>query len=329
MAAENANYYEYRIKAGDSLSLIITRVFGVSTTSAMYSNVMNHLLSINPQISNINHIRAGDILRLGVLPPQEKAIVKSPLLSEDLFKIQPYERNSFVTNRVHPKDMDDFFVLSWMASNANFLTVPGGITIGAKGNLLSQGNLGLIQQISDNYADYKNGKITRGQYDYARKVALDRLKTNIGPMDKVLFGDKTPHEAIRIARSGGILKTAYITKHIDRLTSLASMGKAGGYVLAGVGVAASCKQIADAWSKQEKNKIFVGTVASTTVGLASGAVIGLFLISNPVGWGTALVLAAGSAAVSYASGKGARKAYTLSGSQVDLVTGSGVASVCK
>lgn len=52
-------------------------------------------------------------------------------------------------------------------------------------------------------------------------------------------------------------------------------------------------------------------------------------MSNPVGWGTALVLAAGSAAVSYGMGKGARMAYTLSGTEVDLVSGSGVDNICR
>lgn len=130
----------------------------------------------------------------------------------------------------------------------------------------------------------------------------------MGPIESWLFGNKTSHEAIRIARGGGIPATANVVRYADRLKRLASYGQHGGYVLAGVGVAASCMQIADEESRQQKNEIFVESVTSTAIGLAAGYAIGLFLVSNPVGWGTALVLAAGSAAVSYGSGKFARKA---------------------
>ena len=100
---------------------------------------------------------------------------------------------------------------------------------------------------------------------------------------------------------------------------MASYGKHGGYVLAGVGVAASCMQIADTDSRQEKNEIFVETVVSTGTSLLASGIIGIFLVSNPIGWGTALVLATGTAAASYASGKFARSAYTSRGSKVDFV----------
>jgi hypothetical protein len=88
-------------------------------------------------------------------------------------------------------------------------------------------------------------------------------------------------------------------------------------------------QIADTDSRQEKNEILVETMASTSVGLVAGAAVTLFLVSNPVGWGAALVLAAGSAALSYGFGKGTRLAYSLSGSEVDLVSGLGVDRVCR
>lgn len=189
--------------------------------------------------------------------------------------------------------------------------------------------VGLIEQISDLYARYKSGAISKNQYDYQRRLLLDRFKNNIGPFERWLFGNKTPHEAIRIARGGGVPATQNITDHAARLKKLAAYGKHGGYVLTGVGVAASCMQIADTESRQEKNEIFVETVASTSVGLAAGAAVTLFLVSNPVGWGTALVLAAGSAVISYGSGKFVRKAYSLSGSEVDLVPGLRVDTVCR
>jgi hypothetical protein len=134
---------------------------------------------------------------------------------------------------------------------------------------------------------------------------------------------------VRIARGGGVPATARIVENTQHLKKLAAVAKHGGIVLTGVGVAASCMQIADADTTKEKNEIFVETVASTAVGFGSSLLVGLFLVSNPVGWGTALVLATGTVALSYASGKGARVAYDQYGSRIDLVSGTGVDSVCR
>jgi len=148
-------------------------------------------------------------------------------------------------------------------------------------------------------------------------------------MEKLLFGKNTTHQSIRIARSGGVPATQHITRNVDKINRLASLAKGGGIVLVGVGVAASCMQIAKAKNSHEKNEIFVETIASTTTGIGVGAVVGLFLVSNPIGWGTAIVLAVGSAAVSYGVGKVARYSYDKSGSQIDFVSGSGIENICK
>ena len=55
---------------------------------------------------------------------------------------------------------------------------------------------------------------------------------------------------------------------------------------------------------------------------------GLFLISNPVGWGTALVLAAGVTAASYIAGKTFWTGYDSYGNHVDFVNGVGIDKVC-
>lgn len=240
-----------------------------------------------------------------------------------------YGPESFVLNDVPAQDELDFWMLSWLAQNSNYLVIPGSVAAGAQGNLLSSGNIRLIEQISDLYAQYKSGGITQNQYEYRRRLLLNQFKNNVGPFERFLFGNKTTHESIRIARGGGVPATQNIIRHADHLKRLSSYGKYGGYVLTGVGVAASCMQIADTDDRQKKNEIFVETVASTSVGLAAGFAVTLFLVSNPVGWGTALVIAAGSAAVSYGSGFLARTAYTTFGKEVDFVSGAGVDSVCR
>src|SRR5690554_6371664 len=110
------------------------------------------------------------------------------------------------------------------------------------------------------------------------------------------YNERFYFKAIRIAKGCGVPATQHIMQNAYKLTKLASYGKYGRYILGGVVLAAGCVQIANEDNQQKKNEIFVETVTSTTVGVVGGALVGLFLVSNPVGWGTAFVLATGTAA---------------------------------
>ena len=316
------NYYEYKIKNGDTLSGIIHRMFGYLPNHARYTETLKHLLTLNPQIKNPHQIKYGDMLRLAVLP-------STPQPTTRIAKTSQVQPPSFITEAIHPNDRDNFWALSWLEHNANYLTIPGSIAVGATGNLLSPGNVNLINAVSDHYADYKSGRTTKSQYDYRRKRTLDKLRANIGPFEKLMFGKNTTHQSIRIARSGGVPATAHISKHANRLKSVAAISKNSGIVLAGVGLTAACMQIANAADAQEKNEIFVETITSTTAGIGLGFAVGVFLVSNPIGWGSAIVLAVGSTALSYGAGKLTRLAYNKLGMQVDLVTGTGVSRICQ
>lgn len=315
-------YFEYRVKGGDTLSAIIFKMFGYTPNDSRYAKTLGYIKSINPQIKNPNKIFSGDLLRLGVIPQLAPKTPK-PVVSST-------PRNTpFIIENIALEDTDNFWALSWLEQNSNFLTIPGSIAVGAKGNLMSPGNISLLTEVSDLYADYKNGTITKGQYDYRRALTLNKLKENVGPMEKLLFGNKTTHQSIRIARGGGVPSTAHIEKYATRLNSLAKVSKAGGVALVGVGLTASCMQIASTNDREEKNEIFVETVTSTFTGVVAGVAVGLFLVSNPIGWGTALVLAVGSTAVSYSAGKSARYAYDKFGNKVDFVSGTGVDNICR
>ena len=55
----------------------------------------------------------------------------------------------------------------------------------------------------------------------------------------------------------------------------------------------------------------------------------LWYISNPIGWGAALVIAVGSTAISYGAGKLGRTMYDIYGNKIDIVSGMGVSKICK
>ncbi len=148
-------------------------------------------------------------------------------------------------------------------------------------------------------------------------------------MEKLLFGNKTTFQSVRIARAGGVPTTAHISHYANKINALSRVSNVGGVVLVGVGLTASSMQIARISNRQEKNEIFVETIASTAVGVVTPFLVGVFLVSNPIGWGTALVLAVGGAAVGYGAGKIARYSYDRYGRKVDFVSGTGVEQICQ
>lgn len=204
------------------------------------------------------------------------------------------------------------------------------MAIGTVANLLSEGNLALLRQVGDEYAAYKasGGRITKGQYDHRRRVLVRQFANHVGPMEKLLFNGASTQEEIRIARAGGVPYDVNIQRQVGRLRQLGKAAGAGGILLGGVGLTAACYQIAHTLSQKEKNEIFVDTVMSTVIGSGLGYAVGVFVLSNPVGWGVALLLAMGSTVGSLVAGKLASKAYSASSGEVDFVTGLGVDKVC-
>ncbi|MCF6282406.1 MAG: LysM peptidoglycan-binding domain-containing protein [Candidatus Polarisedimenticolaceae bacterium] len=327
----NTLYYDYTVKPGDTLSGIVHTMYGHLPSDLQYMKSLEFLLSLNPQIKNPDRVFPGDQIHLGVIPQAFRSPVEISALSHNNEATSPIPKRpgNATTQKVPQHDADYYWALAWLEHNSNYLVAPGSVAARATSNLLSPGNTTLISKVSDLYAQYKSGKMTKGEYDYRRKVALDQLKKNVGPMEKLLLGNKTTHESIRIARGGGVPATAHIDKNFHRLSRIASLGKYGGIALAGVGVTASCMQIANTRDRHEKNEIFVETLASTVVGTGTGVALGAFLISNPIGWGTALVLAVGTTALSYYSGKFGRYIYDRNGRKVDIVTGMGIDKLCR
>lgn len=215
-----------------------------------------------------------------------------------------------------------------MQERYNWLAIPAGVGIGTLGNLTSAGNTALVKQVEALYAQYQRGHITKGQYDGRRRKALQQFTAKVGPFEKVLMGGRTTPEAIRINRLKGIPATHNIRRNVARLSRMSSLATKGGVLLSGAGLYVSCRNIAGASDRHEKNEIFVETMASTAMGAATSAVIFFALVSNPVGWGVALGLAAGSAAAAFAAGVGAKIVYNNREEKLDLVAASGIERLC-
>jgi len=61
---------------------------------------------------------------------------------------------------------------------------------------------------------------------------------------------------------------------------------------------------------------------------AYGIGLSLFLVSNPIGWVSALVIGSVGASISYAGGKGATVLYSSLGEDIDVANFTKIDSLC-
>jgi hypothetical protein len=307
-------YYEYAVQPGETITTIIHKLYGWSPPTRRYGEILDTIKALNPEVPSLQNLWPGTVLRVSDRAPAV-LVPPGPL---------------FLSASPDPAERRQMWAMAW-AERSGLLLAPGAVAMGTAANLLSEGNLALLRQVGDEYAAYKasGGRITKGQYDHRRRVLVRQFADNTGPMEKLLFGGARTQEEIRIARAGGVPYDANIQRQVGRLRQLGKAAGAGGILLGGVGVTAACYQIAHTVSQKERNEIFVEALTSTLVGAGTGAAISLFLLSNPVGWGMALLLATGSTAATWQAGKWAAQVYNTSGSTVDLVSGLGIDRLCR
>jgi hypothetical protein len=314
-------HYEYTIRPGDSLTRIIHGMYGWTPHNqpATYAATLKGVLALNPHISNPDRITAGTILRLPEHPTSAVLQQVRPII----LKQQRFVSQSLVD----PVEKERVAALAWLAHNSNWLTIPGSVATGTVSGLLSPGNQQLLKDIGDLYAEYKAGQFSKATYQARRTQKIEQFKRNIGLFERLLYPNKGVSGSMRGNRN--LLPPRLAESEVARLAHIGKYAARGGVVLTGVGVTAACMQIAHTVDPKEKNGIFVETVMSTAVGAGLGILIGAFLVSNPIGWGTALVLVTGSSVTSWAMGSVARKGYNLWLEDVDFVTGTGLDRVCR
>lgn len=334
----------YPVKAGDSLSKIIINFYQVPYGSLEYKAAVEMLMLLNPSLSSPDHIRVGQLLRLNsrLDAQQVKALCEAPksfyqqARDEHFIVRHPKEpSNASYINGISslvpfdPVELDAFSKLAWLTENYGLMSIPAGAAFNTVGGLTSNQFVSLIDEVKIHYNHYKQGVIKSHQYDYRRRVALQKLAQKLGPFEQFMFKGQTAAEAIRIDRAKAIPATQTIEHYAQRLRQLSSVARNGGIILTGIGVAASCHQIAITDNQHQKNEIFVEAFLSTTVGTATGIGLALLFASTPVGWITIIGLGTTAALAGYAGGKGAIKAYNSYGNKIDLVNLSGINNICK
>ncbi len=333
----------YKVMAGETVSDILTKHYNTAIGSSDYQRALLSLQYINPEISNIDTIFPGQIIRLMPLAPDKSmAYCPAPATNkpetvdkETLYQFlrdNPPKVTDLVRYQQHwpttTQEQEAFWALALLEENYGILSTTAAAGFGSFDGIVSTAHRDLAAEVKSLWDQYQKGAITQNQYNYRRQNALKKFSQKLGPFEKLLLKGKTSREAFRIARSKAVPATAKIDRQLNRLSSMAKLSKHGGILLAGANLGVSCYQISNTQNRQKKNEIFVESIISTATGAVATMAISVLLISNPVGWGVALVLGASSALASYTAGKSAANFYSKSGRQLDLVKSFNVDNIC-
>ena len=334
----------YKVQPGDTVSEILVKHYNTPVASPDYQRALLSLQYINPEVTNINDVYPGQVIRLMPLAPQ-KALAYCPIPRQQ--SPDTVDREAVLRfMRENPKNLTDlshyqrfwprtaeeqhaFWLLTMLEEHYGLFSVSAAAGFNSFDRLVSAPNNTLLADVKFHYRQFQDGKISRNQYNYRRQQALNLYSQKLGPFEKLVLNGKTSQEAIRISRAKAIPATAKIDKQLSRLSTMAKLSKHGGILLTGAGLGVGCYQIANAQDRQRKNEIFVETMGSTLFGAVATVGITVLLASNPVGWGVALVLGTSSAIASYGIGKGAAWVYDKSGSKTDIVKFTKVDKICK
>jgi len=318
----NTDTILYRVQPGDSLNKIINNYYG-KVPLQKRNDIIATIQADNPKLKNPDRIQANQLLQIDI-PPQYCATPRAqkltPLLNIDKALLKPLQQQYQVAS---PKEKRTISLLTPMMIGTGAATTMIDKTF--------QTNTPLVAKIAELYNEYKENKITKGQYDSGRKALLTKLKTNLGPINALLNGKKSPNEVIRISRTKGSVPTRNITQQVAKMSKLSRVASGGGFVLSIAGLGIACNQIANTSDVQVKNEIFVESVGGFAGGLiyATSATLVLAIMATPVGWVGALIIGVGGGLAGIGAGYGAKTLYTTRGNKIDLTKITKVNQLCR
>ncbi|WP_276680279.1 LysM peptidoglycan-binding domain-containing protein [Thalassolituus oleivorans] len=311
----------HQVQAGETLSKIIVRYHGNLQADVLQS-LISETMAANPQIKNPDLIYSGQLLQIPIpasYVSTETWSYKPPILKD----LQPDYLGPVCRdwNKATPQER------SMMPSLIDVSLATASAMAGGADALLNS-NKSLISKIAVSYEQYKQGAISKNQYDYIRKQSIDKLSENMKSTTRLFTGDKSVKEVLRISRTKGTVPTANIKYAASKIGDYGKAAAKGGLVLSAISLADSCKTIATTNSIKDRSIVLVEGLSSTISGIAAGTAVSLILALTPVGWVAAIAIGIAIAAGAYATGKIAGSVYQYMG-EGNIADTTGITNVCR
>lgn len=312
----------HKVQPGDTLSKVLFHYHGKQDLNRL-QGLIAESMAANPFIKNPDLIYPGQLIQVPVptsyrTPPLAGFHVPTLKLNESSC-LGPVCKNWNEATIEERALMPGLIELSLMSSSA----------LAEASDKWLATNTALIGQIPVEYDRYKAGKITKGQYDYARKKVITQLEQNLKSATGLYTDGKSSREVLRISRSKGKAPAADIKAAASQLGKYGKAATKAGYVLGAVSLGVTCHDIAKETDPKQQSVLLVEGVASTTAGILGGIGAGytLLLMATPVGWIAALGIGIGVAVMAYGSGKLVGSKYEKYGDG-DLASMLGVSTTC-
>lgn len=309
--------YFHHVAPGDTLSGIINSYYP-GQPNRMQDQIKQALID-NPSIKNPDVIKPGQLV---VLRTASTTMCLAPIELNETNKIK------HLWDIMNPETQKAIKETAPIYNGLGLGLAGGGTGLFTLEKTLKS-NMSLLRGIPDAYHQYKSGAITKYEFDKIRTAKLDLYTKNIGPIiNKSIYGDMKVKNAFKLAPGRSLNATKSMTQHMSKLKSISKVASKGGTALLVVGLTASCYEVAQADTLTEKNEIAVKAITGTIAGLATTALISVFLIGTPLGWGIMLVAGVGTAATSLITSEVAGGIYKSQFSDVDIVNSLGISTIC-
>lgn len=313
----------YHVQPGDSLSKIIRNYYG-SVNPQLQNSIISQIKADNPQIIDPNKIFPGQAFLIDI--PQQFSPVggtsqQTPMICTGKEEIKPLVQAWGKATREERE---------WMSWMTPLLMGTGAASLSMIDTTFKT-NTSIVSEIAENYSDYKDGKITKGQYDHRRIKSLHKLKTQLGPVQRLLNGNKPANEVLRISRTKGSMPTTNISNQVSRMTTYSKYASRGGLVLSAASLGIACHQIANTDDQHGKNEILVESVGAFGGGLLYGAAatLAIAVMATPVGWVGALFIGVGGALTGVGAGYGTKYLYNTKFKGIDIANITKVDQLCR
>ena len=309
--------YFHHVAPGDTLSGIINSYYP-GQANRMQDQIKQVLID-NPSIKNPDVIKPGQLV---VLRTSSTTMCLAPIELNETNKVK------HLWDIMNPKTQKAIKETAPIYNGLGLGLAGGGTGLFTLEKTLKS-NMSLLNGIPDAYHQYKSGAITKYEFDKIRTSKLNLYTKNIGPMiQKGIYGDAKVKNAFKLAPGRSLNATKSMTQHLSKLKTISNVASKGGIVLAGVGLASSCYQIAQSETLTEKNEIAVKTIVSTAAGAGAGIIATIFLVGTPIGWGIVLGVGAFSALSSWGAGEVSGYLYKSQFADTDIVNSLGISKIC-
>lgn len=289
--AETVSFH--RVRSGDQLYKILREVYGKAKFIEHKNEIVAYVQAHNPEVTDPNRILAGSVLMLPTYDGPEDLVCRAPappeaLPPEEMTKAARLKTDLQSNDRETDALLSKFGTAVLKQGSGDFIKEVSRITKAARPE---------IRGIVRDYLGKNAGRLTPGQYDYARARGIVRLRKEMGVLERAFHNGRRANEVLRIDRAS-VVK---VDRHLGALRTMkraAKLAKFGGHVCTAVKVFEAYDTYGK-WSSAEKRQDKVGIVADYLGGIAGGAAAGVAIaaLSTPVGWITvAVVVTAGSVA---------------------------------